>query len=513
MRHLLIFLAVSGFAIASCGSDTRKARAEYALRKAMALDKNDAEVLSDSIISPALDYYATYGSADEKLKIYYFRGLIPYHSGDYDEAMTWFAKAGRYAGKAEDRTAAASLYDKLGTIYGFIFDKDRSRESFDLAARACLDAADTSGYIDAIGNAMSLCIATEDYETAKHYDAAIREVIDKANDCQICAYLADRIFISMNDSTLTRNQIEEYAKSFPDSLIWWGAVACGYAGLGEFGKALDIMTRIPSDDIDSSDLPAYWYLMSDLYAGIGDYRSAFEYDRKYSDSEYEYTTQVFRSDIKDISYRMQVIMQEQRHRYLMLITILCTMIVVILSIVSVILVLRKLRRRTDERRKAEAEAVSAHEMLENAQRELACLKTLREDRNKSLSDETIKAIDERLEVLSSCIRSVMAGYDSEAVGHLHSLVRDRDHFLSSTREMFLLSHIDFVRRLQAAGLSHTEISVCCLIALGFSGKELSGYMGIQNSTYRNRMYAMRKKLGLKDDSRELSTILKEMLRS
>ncbi len=550
MRSILIFLAVSGLAAsglaaASCGDtvssrldeieryvddypsqalssldsipqkelNTRRARAKYALLKSAALERNNVKVLSDSIITPALNYYDAFGSDDDKLNAYYYRGLISYHTGDYDEAMAWFAKARRYAGDAADKATAASLYDKLGLIYGFIFDKDRSRESFDLASQACLDAADTSGYIDEIGNAMSLCVAAEDYEAARRYDDAIREVIDKADDRQMCEYLANRIFIALNDGTITREQIEEYEKAFPDSLVWWGAVAWGYAGLGKPEKALDIMTRIPVKDIDSTDLPAYWYLMSDLYAGVGDYRSAFECDRRYSAAEYEHTTQAFRSDIKDIGSGMQAAMLTQKHRYRMLITVLCSIISGILSIVSITLLLRKLRRRTDERRRAEEEAASAREMLEKAQMELDCLNALREDRSKSLTAETIRAIDERLEVLNDCVRSVMSGYGSDAVRHLNSLMSDREHFLSSTREMFLLSHIDFIRRLQAAGLNRTEISVCCLIALGFSGKELSGYMGLQNSTYRNKVYAMRKKLGLKDDNRELATILKEMLRS
>lgn len=58
-------------------------KARYALLKSMALDKNYIDVTSDSLTSIALAYYKKHGSADEKLKAYYYNGKVKSYSGDY----------------------------------------------------------------------------------------------------------------------------------------------------------------------------------------------------------------------------------------------------------------------------------------------------------------------------------------------------------------------------------------------------------------------------------------------
>ena len=490
-----------------------EARAKYALLKSMALDKNYVDVLSDSIISPAVKYYARHGSADDKLKTCYYRGLIPYYSGDYDDAMEWFVKASRYADIASDKTAVGLLYNKLGIIYAFVFDQKKSLESFDRASRAFLAAADTSRYIDELESALNCCIVQEEYKQAAYYDDALRGVLDCADEPQKSSYFASRIQLAANDGTLSLKQLTDYMGDFPDSLLNWKAIIGGYAHLGEAETALTFLEQVSAEDIEPSDLPAYYSFLSGLYAETGDYRSAYEFNRKYSVAEDERDMQVFRSDIKTVQSNLQAEMSAQKHRYSMLITILTSVIAVMLLSILLILVSRRLRRRTAEHRAAEAEKAETLKMLESARAELANLSAIKDGRDKSMSEETINAIDERLEVLSDCVKSVISGYNSEAIEHLRSLMGDREHFLSSTREMFMLSHIEFISYLQQKGLSHNEISICCLISLGFTGKELSTYMNIPNSTYRNRIYAMRKKLGLANDNREISTVLKELLKN
>lgn len=490
-----------------------EARAKYALLKSMALDKNYVDVLSDSIISPAVKYYARHGSADDKLKTCYYRGLIPYYSGDYDDAMEWFVKASRYADKASDKTAVGLLYNKLGIIYAFVFDQNKSLESFDRASRAFFAAADTSRYIDELESALNCCIVQEEYKRAAYYDDALRGVLDCADEPQKSSYFASRIQLAANDGTLSLKQLTDYMGNFPDSLLNWKAIIGGYAHLGEAETALTFLEQVSAEDIEPSDLPAYYSFLSGLYAETGDYRSAYEFNRKYSVAEDERDMQVFQSDIKTVQSNLQAEMSAQKHRYSMLITILTSVIAVMLLSILLILVSRRLRRRTAEHRAAEAEKAETQKMLESARAELAKLSAIKEGRDKSMSEETINAIDERLEVLSDCVKSVISGYNSEAIEHLRSLMGDREHFLSSTREMFMLSHIEFISYLQQKGLSHNEISICCLISLGFTGKELSIYMNIPNSTYRNRIYAMRKKLGLANDNREISTVLKELLKN
>ena len=89
---------------------TRRSRAKYALLKSIALDKNYIDVTSDSIIAPAVSYYRHHGSADEKLKTFYYRGLISYNDMDTDAAMSYFVLAENNERKASDNIAKGRLH-------------------------------------------------------------------------------------------------------------------------------------------------------------------------------------------------------------------------------------------------------------------------------------------------------------------------------------------------------------------------------------------------------------------
>lgn len=54
----------------------KKDKARYALLKSMALDKNYIDTTSLDILQPAIDYYLRKGTADEKLRTYYYHCRI-----------------------------------------------------------------------------------------------------------------------------------------------------------------------------------------------------------------------------------------------------------------------------------------------------------------------------------------------------------------------------------------------------------------------------------------------------
>lgn len=70
-----------------------KDRARYALLKSMALDKNWVDKTSFEVLQPAIDYYLNKGTADEKLKTYYYQGRIFQNQGKRDKAFGTFARA------------------------------------------------------------------------------------------------------------------------------------------------------------------------------------------------------------------------------------------------------------------------------------------------------------------------------------------------------------------------------------------------------------------------------------
>ena len=68
---------------------TRGAKARHALLYSQALDKNWIDLSTDSIIKPAVRYYARHGSPDDRLKAQYYLGRIYQNAGDNCWENSW----------------------------------------------------------------------------------------------------------------------------------------------------------------------------------------------------------------------------------------------------------------------------------------------------------------------------------------------------------------------------------------------------------------------------------------
>ncbi|MBQ5934493.1 MAG: hypothetical protein IJL68_00630, partial [Bacteroidales bacterium] len=72
---------------------SRGLRAHYALLHAMALDKNWIDTTDVGVVMPAVEYYDRHGSADQKMKSYYYLGRIQENQHDYTAAILSFTIA------------------------------------------------------------------------------------------------------------------------------------------------------------------------------------------------------------------------------------------------------------------------------------------------------------------------------------------------------------------------------------------------------------------------------------
>ena len=81
-----------------CDLRSRKLCAEYSLLYAMALDKNYIDTTDVSVVMPAVDYYKRCGSADEKLRSYFYLGRIYQNAGKLDKAAVAYSLSGDLLG-------------------------------------------------------------------------------------------------------------------------------------------------------------------------------------------------------------------------------------------------------------------------------------------------------------------------------------------------------------------------------------------------------------------------------
>lgn len=93
-----------------------KMKAKYALLMSQALDKNYIDTTSFDILQPAIDYYLRKGTADEKLRTYYYQGRVYQNRENNDSAMQSFMRGREYCGQASDTLTMANLLVAQGTI-------------------------------------------------------------------------------------------------------------------------------------------------------------------------------------------------------------------------------------------------------------------------------------------------------------------------------------------------------------------------------------------------------------
>lgn len=68
----------------------KEEKAKHALLLSMAMDKNYIDRTDFEVLQPAIDYYQDHGTADDKLRTYYYQGRIYQNKGDKDLSMQAF---------------------------------------------------------------------------------------------------------------------------------------------------------------------------------------------------------------------------------------------------------------------------------------------------------------------------------------------------------------------------------------------------------------------------------------
>ena len=105
---------------------TRKLRARHALLTSMALDKNYIDIADDSIINCAVDYYSEKGTSEEKMKAWYYQGIVQKNASDYTASVVSMEMAENEAQKNLD-------YHTLGLIYRNKSDIFNTTNNYDAA--------------------------------------------------------------------------------------------------------------------------------------------------------------------------------------------------------------------------------------------------------------------------------------------------------------------------------------------------------------------------------------------
>lgn len=152
-------------------------RARAALLHQIALDKCYIDICNDSILSPAF-WYLRHGTPDQKLKIWYYRGVLAGNAGDIDEQMSCLVRAERLIPRANDPLMAGFVYSAKRGLYLTLYDIDNATVNAWKAVAAFRGTDERPRYFNAIIGLANLTNLQGDYSTSealldtlrKHWD-------------------------------------------------------------------------------------------------------------------------------------------------------------------------------------------------------------------------------------------------------------------------------------------------------------------------------------------------------
>ena len=492
----------------------REANAKFALLYSMALDKSYIDATDDSLINIAVDWYRKHGTADERLKSYYYQGRvyqIYQNAGDNEAAMESFVRA--EASESEDNMSNGLLYKAMSGIYIQIFDFAKAELYNDRAKECYLLAGDTDKYAGTILFSSDLHYANGDYNSTIACLDSVKTMLDSISTSHRNAYYIQsmRIKRDREDRAGLSDELNQYLSSTGAENISWLDVADYYTYLGQYDKSESALQQYREFHPEYKDEPAYHIAAYILNDSLGDYREALDDYINYSLLSDSLSLVIAEQDTGFIQERYEKDLQMEKERNTrLLVTLVSVFSVILLSCIAYILRLR-LRQ---SRREKESLAAEMSRYKENYSR----LKQERDELSEMLSSnppadrQCMRVLNDRLELLNRFFAAAISGNeetDRIASHELDRLVADRDMFLYTTRMTFAAAHPDFISYLESKGLTEHEIEYCCLYAIGLKGKEIGQY--IKRACHYNESSDIRAKLGLGKHDTNLSNYLRDLL--
>ena len=283
---------------------TRETQAKYALLYSMALDKNYIDVTNDSIIAPAATYYTNHGTADDKLKTYYYLGRIAMNVGDYEKAMTHFVKAEQYADKCKDNVAVGLLHNAKMYLYQNLYDTEDMISAAKKSASAFLLAQDTTRYLNAINGVLTGYLQIQDTINSRMYLNIYKHFWQSLDSSQKSKYYTGLLFLNEDRDYITTDSVlHQYLTDIQNpEIIQWLSVAKAYYHLGDYDKASDAIDNYIQ--YDGEEDGSFFFINALVYEAKGDFQLALDYYKSYIAFNGENDAYLFGSDARFVEERI-----------------------------------------------------------------------------------------------------------------------------------------------------------------------------------------------------------------
>lgn len=190
---------------------SRSQRARYALLFSCALDKNGIDLSTDSIIRPAVTYFAHHGSKREKALTSYYLGRIRDNSGDAGEAARLMLEAEKYAIQAQQTGLLGLIYNCRGNLYFYQYSFTEALDMYN-KADSCFQLEGKMSFA-----AFMIKSKAKTYYMLKKLDASIYEyksalaLFDSlGNREQVCMISSTMAYQMRDDGHISTDSIKRF---------------------------------------------------------------------------------------------------------------------------------------------------------------------------------------------------------------------------------------------------------------------------------------------------------------
>lgn len=499
----------------------REANARFALLYSMALDKNYIDLTDDSLINVAVGWYRRHGTADERLKAWYYQGRVYENAGDNEKAMESFVRAEEYAGVAKDYAAAGRLYRAKSLIYSEIFNYNQAVENAKKSAGFYIRIPDYNKYAGNMCEVANNYMVLDSLEAADKYLKLIKEYWSSIDDRTKSWYYKTLMYLDNHKSVAAAMDVAvDYVSEVHPNNVDWISVADIYCSAGMPDSALVLIENYKKYNDYDAEI-AFYSVMSDIYETLGSSDKALEYYKDYIYVTDSIDLEIFDADTKFIEERHAKDMEILKKHNRVTILIMSLVILLLAGVIVGRYVRQKMHAMAESRHRVEeentrirAEKVRAEEDRKKYERLYSKVLSERDLLKKSIgmaTDASVrKMMQDRFSVLEKYVAAHLSGNMSHEAGEeLEKLLSDRESFLQSTRLSFAFSHPGFLSYLKGRGLTEEEIGICCLYGMGLHGKEIGTYLGRKG--YYNYSSSIRRKLGLDSHGQHIDGYLRDIL--
>ena len=508
-------------------------KAHYAILKSMALDKNYIDTTTFDVLQPAIDYYLEHGTPEEKLRTYYYQGVIYRNSSDRDKALNSYAKAIDAGKECSNSLVLARAYGAQGGIYNELYAFEDQAKSYIKASQIYKKHGYSDLELDCLLNAYNSTIIMNDKVLSDSLKVICNNIVT-ANTSLIEFRLSNNITyaIKFGDKKQLEEIVAQQTETSGLGVRPLMNLAFAYHKLGDNDRALHLLNTIAAQSEGYDELK-FLSIQEPVLEDLGKYEDALYTYKKFATILDSITSRKFEYMFNSVEERNEIELQtlkDKEKNTRIIWGCVGGIVVLVLGVVILLLLVRsnkakkelaiqkvKIKEAENAQLKSEGERLVleaenlAHrvEILEN---ESENLKNLMDSQNE-LPSEVQDTIKVRIEMLNSLLAGYITAneqYEKPYDVWVKELTANTEEFMNSNRLAFQASHPRFIQYFEEHGLSVDEINYVCLYAIGLRGKEVGNYM--KKRSHVNISSAIRKKLGIDKHETNIGIYVRKLLR-